>query len=115
MTWQRERYPANWKELAEACKQRADWKCEQCGIANGTELIGRKRGNRYKVRLTAAHLDHDPENPEPRLIALCEACHLRYDRFLHGKNARRTKYRKQYEAMCEAGQLILFTPEGRTV
>lgn len=115
MTWNRELYPSNWQDLARACKERANWKCEQCGMAHGSELVGRKRGNRYKVRLTAAHLDHDPENPEPRLIALCEACHLRYDRFLHGRNARRTKYRKQIEAMKVAGQLELFSSETRLV
>ncbi len=84
MTWKSELYPANWDELARECKDKAGWKCEQCNVAHGTELVGRKRGNRYKVRITAAHLDHDPENPNPRLMALCEACHLRHDRFLHG-------------------------------
>ena len=27
----------------------------------------------------AAHLDHDPWNPQPRLAALCPSCHARYD------------------------------------
>jgi hypothetical protein len=31
------------------------------------------------VHLAAAHLDHDPWNPYPRLAALCPACHARYD------------------------------------
>lgn len=108
MPWQVELYPKNWDELAAACKERAGWKCEQCGIAHGTELIGEKRGNAYKVRITAAHIDHDPENPNPRLMALCEKCHLRYDRYLHGANARRTHYRKIVEAMKNAGQMTLF-------
>ncbi len=29
--------------------------------------------------LAAAHLDHDPWNPHPRLAALCPSCHARYD------------------------------------
>lgn len=35
------------------------------------------------IVLTIAHLDHDPENwdvPDDRLAALCQRCHLRYDR-----------------------------------
>lgn len=111
MTWKPELYPDNWNELALRCKEQARWKCEECGVAHGTELIGEKRGNVYRVRITAAHMDHDPENPNPRLKALCEACHLKYDRFLHGGNARRTHYRKAYEAMRDAGQIDLFGEE----
>jgi hypothetical protein len=33
----------------------------------------------YTVYLAAAHLDHDPWNPAPRLAALCPSCHGRYD------------------------------------
>ena len=91
------------------CLERAGWKCERCGIANGTELIGKKRGNVYKVRLAAAHLNHDPENPDPELIALCEVCHLRHDRFLHGKNSHRTLRAKRYRATLDAGQMELFS------
>ena len=32
-----------------------------------------------KFTLTVAHLDHDPENPNARLAALCAPCHCRYD------------------------------------
>ena len=32
-----------------------------------------------RFTLTAAHLDHDPENPDARLAAMCAPCHLRYD------------------------------------
>lgn len=108
MTWKRERYHENYDVLALSCKEEAGWKCEQCGVVHGMELVGEKNGNAYKVRISAAHLDHDPENPNPRLMALCEACHLRYDRFEHGKNARATIKRKRIEAMRAAGQLDLF-------
>lgn len=111
MPWQQERYPANWQDLTLACKEKAGWKCERCGVANGTQRIGKKRGTVYTVRLAAAHLDHDPENPDPRLIALCEVCHLRYDRFLHSRNARRTKHAKRYQKTLAAGQLELFRGE----
>ena len=111
MTWDRKRYHENYDALALICKEQAGWKCEKCGAVNGAELVGKKRGNAYKVRISAAHLDHDPENPNPRLMAMCEACHLRYDRFEHGKNSHRTMRRKQREAMRAAGQLDLFLDE----
>jgi hypothetical protein len=72
-------YPTNWDELAWECKQRAGWCCEFCGIAHGTEVVSERTGVVYTVHLAAAHLDHDPWNPEPRLAALCPSCHGRYD------------------------------------
>lgn len=72
-------YPANWDELAWACKEAAGWCCEQCGIAHGTVVLSERTGEPYTVYLGAAHLDHDPWNPTPRLRALCPSCHGRYD------------------------------------
>jgi len=72
-------YPWNWFQLAFACKERAGWCCEYCGIAHGTPAISRA-GKPYILYLAAAHLDHDPWNPAPRLAALCPTCHGRYDR-----------------------------------
>lgn len=40
-------------------------------------------GNPYHVALQVAHLDHDPENPDPRLAALCPSCHGRHDWAYH--------------------------------
>ena len=71
-------YPPNWDQLAWECKERAGWICEHCGIAHGTPAISRA-GEPYIVYLAAAHLDHDPWNPFPRLACLCPACHGRYD------------------------------------
>ena len=77
-------YPANWKDLATACKQRAGWRCEECGA---TEHLG------------AAHVNHDPENPDPELRCLCWPCHRRYDVATGanhaGKNARRLATRRK--------------------
>jgi hypothetical protein len=42
-------------------------------------VVSERTGVVYQVRLAAAHLDHDPWNPHPRLAALCPACHARYD------------------------------------
>jgi hypothetical protein len=75
----RSRYPRNWPALARACKELAGWRCEVCEVAHGTELISRRTGNCYQVALHAAHLDHDPANPCPRLKAMCPRCHGRFD------------------------------------
>ncbi len=72
-------YPANWDEMAWACKQRAGWCCEFCGVPHGTPAVSERTGVVYTIYLAAAHLDHDPWNPEPRLAALCPSCHARYD------------------------------------
>ena len=72
-------YPENWEELAYACKERAGWQCEGCGIAHGSQAISERTGVVYTVYLAAAHLDHDPWNPAPRLAAFCPTCHARYD------------------------------------
>lgn len=76
---QRWRYPANWEQLAWECKERAGWCCEHCGIAHGETAISERTGVVYTVYLAAAHLDHDPWNPSPRLAALCPSCHGAYD------------------------------------
>lgn len=76
-------YPHNWDELAWACKERAGWQCEHCGVAHGTPVVSERTGVVYTVYLAAAHLDHDPWNPAPRLAALCPSCHGRYDYSWH--------------------------------
>jgi len=45
-----------------------------------------------KVVLTTAHLDRDPtNNAEDNLLAMCQRCHLVYDKHQHQANARRTR------------------------
>ncbi|MDN4521385.1 hypothetical protein QYF68_26705 [Mycolicibacterium austroafricanum] len=45
-----------------------------------------------KVILTVAHLDHTPENcADENLRAMCNGCHLRYDREHHAQTAQRTR------------------------
>ena len=44
------------------------------------------------VVLTVAHLDHTPENCDPtNLMAMCQACHLAYDRDHHADTRRITR------------------------
>lgn len=59
----------------------------RCGAVHGLPIAGNPR--RSPVVLTVAHLDHDPEHSEDdNLLALCQACHLRYDRFHHAETRR---------------------------
>ena len=48
------------------------------------------------VVLTIAHLDHDISNNDlSNLKALCQKCHLSYDKDLHKENSRQTRKVKQ--------------------
>lgn len=102
----RSRYPADWKEISLAIKDRAGWRCECTGECGRHEYHldddgrcvnehGRPAiGTGSKVVLTTAHLDHTPENCEPEnLRAMCQGCHLHYDREHHAETraARRAK------------------------
>jgi NAD-dependent DNA ligase len=78
MKW-RWAYPKDWDRLARECKERAGWKCEECGISHGDQVVNRRTGEVYPVRIVASHMDHDIWNPNPRLRALCPSCHARYD------------------------------------
>lgn len=61
-------YPPNWKEIAQAVKDAADWKCVRCGHRHDPE-------NGYT--LTVHHLDIDPSNCAWwNIPALCQRCHL---------------------------------------
>lgn len=60
-----------------------------------------------RVVLTVAHLDHTPENCDPtNLRAMCQRCHLAYDREHHAKTRAENKRRKA----VEDGQLSLLGP-----
>ncbi len=79
-------YPPNWKtEIRPRILERAKHKCEFCDAENYKP----HPITESKVILTIAHLDHDPENwkvSDDRLKALCQKCHLSYDReFRNGR------------------------------
>ena len=93
MTTIRERYPADWDQIALAVKQQAGWRCEHCGKAckrqdedwpqfyqrMGWRPQEEKKRGRYI--LTVSHQDQDPQNCDrANLKALCSVCHLNYDR-----------------------------------
>lgn len=91
---QRDKYPANWKAISNRIRfERSGGYCEcqgECGLHEGrrcTEKHG--RAARYangKVVLTVAHLNHEPSDcRDENLKAMCQRCHLRYDRDLHAE------------------------------
>jgi len=100
-------YADNYRERAWQRKEATGWRCEECGAKHGSIKLN-WLGEPYEVVLTAAHLDHDPWNPEARLASYCQACHLNYDRPEHVEHAKATWQRKFREAELAAGQLILF-------
>ena len=110
--FERHRYPPNWEELAWACKELAGWKCKECGAKDGDVKIGTVKGREYTIVIAACHLDHDPENPNPRLIALCQACHLRLDGMQHGKTRKRRRHERIRSEQVLAGQLTMWEDKG---
>lgn len=103
-------YPKNWKEIREKILERANNKCEFCGVENhrwgyrnskgdfiisvgmqqeADELDGEKL---FRIVLTIAHLDHNPQNNDfSNLRALCQKCHNNYDKEHRKETRRKTK------------------------
>lgn len=62
----------------------------RCNRANRSDYRNRE-GHLVRVVLTIAHLDHDPTHQDPeRLRAMCQECHLLYDRHQHAASAKVT-------------------------
>ena len=99
----RDRYPANWDQVRAAALDRAMYRCQECGEADGAygyrkpcgEFVGVvstvavsgavakcleafSTGRRlFRIVLTVHHWDEQPENnAEENLVALCQRCHL---------------------------------------
>ena len=98
----RARYPADWKAISTWVRfERAAGRCEcegECGRGTHEGRCPNRHGYlaygtaTTKVVLTTAHLDHTPENCDPaNLRAMCQGCHLHYDREHHAETAARTR------------------------
>ncbi len=89
------RYPSNWNEISRQIRfERAGGLCECTGECDTHEgLCAAIHGSPHHdtgsmVVLTTAHLDHQPENCDPdNLRAMCQRCHLNYDRQHHAETA----------------------------
>lgn len=105
----RHRYPADWAEISHNIRfVRAGGRCEctgECGIDHGGRCHlrhGERLTEKARVVLTTAHLDHTPENCAPEnLRAMCQGCHLRYDRDHHAETARSTREKALRETAVE--------------
>ena len=110
----RHRYPPDWRAIRLAILDRAENRCEQCGVPNHAwrnnatgqwthdaglaEAWGLDGDKIARIVLTVAHLDHAPEHNDPaNLAALCQPCHLRWD----VDHQRQTRYatRRKYHAL----------------
>ena len=59
-------------------------------------LSGKLNQKAVKIILTIAHLDHDIKNNDlSNLKAMCQRCHLRYDKERHSANAKATRNKKK--------------------
>jgi len=94
------RYPKDWRTISLAIRDRAEWRCECEGECGRGKHYGRCPNKQNEpafdslknVILTVSHLDHQPENCDPsNLKAMCQACHLAYDKEHHAKSRKETK------------------------
>ena len=89
------RYPKDWKQIREQILERADNRCEFCGVKNHTYRLNEKTGNMAYIVLTIAHMNEEIENCDPsNLKALCQRCHNRYDARMRAEHARATRHAK---------------------
>lgn len=106
------KYPKDWKAISLEVRARSGGQCEcegECDLHQGRRCEERggeaAKWAKGKVVLTVAHLDHDTTNSDrANLKAMCNRCHLRYDREHHQKNARATRERKMgMQRLFDAG------------
>lgn len=107
----RNRYPANWKQISNRVRfERADGRCEckgECGHDHGGRCTASHNAAHPDtgslVILTVAHIDHQPENcGADNLRAMCQRCHLRYDVEHHRETRRNRKAAGDLFAECIA-------------
>lgn len=121
-------YHPDWHWISRQIREQADNRCEWCGVENkavgardragewhavddingmscsgGVALFGPEFPRIIQIVLTVAHLDHDKGNNDPaNLRALCQRCHLNWDRELHQARAAVTRQASKQRASEEA-------------
>jgi hypothetical protein len=98
---ERERYPADWPAISLAVRSAAGWRCQGTTMYPGCRAAAGEAHPETGslVILTVAHMDHDPSNnAETNLRALCQRCHLAWDRSRHAENARLKRSARYREA-----------------
>ena len=123
-------YPANWlSEIRPRILVRDGHRCKFCGVPDGAHIQRSRRGHymlpsgeafdgttgqllageadtwpperKVRIVLTIAHLDHAlTDHSDDNLAALCQQCHLRYDkRVVAPKAAYTRKYGRATEPL----------------
>jgi hypothetical protein len=97
----RQRYPREWPAISQSIRfGRAQGRCEcvgECGRGTHTGRCPNEHGRAAygtgsAVVLTTAHLNHTPEDcRDENLRAMCQGCHLHYDRDHHAETRRATR------------------------
>lgn len=108
----RARYPKNWQSIRARKRRETGDRCERCGLRNrawgyrdgaGTfheraQSVVEVTTDRwetfrcFRIVLTVARLDHQPENNAPEnLQLLCQRCHLGHDRAHHAESRAMTR------------------------
>jgi hypothetical protein len=103
------RYPKDWKAISARIRERAQDRCEcvsECGLHPWGRCVEKQGRKAFfangKIVLTVAHLDHTPENcGDANLKAMCQRCHLRYDREHHAETSRKTREAKRGQILLE--------------
>ncbi len=76
----RKKYPRGWSKITREAREQAGNCCQKCGVAHGTKRVSPWTGREWPVWLQCAHINHDPENPNPVLAVVCPRCHWRHYR-----------------------------------
>lgn len=111
----RDRYGADWADFSLTIRRdRAQWRCEctgECGrprdhLGDSNRCVNRHGQPAYgtgsHVVLTVAHLTHEPEDRD-HVKAMCQGCHLHYDRDHHAQTRAATRAAE----LDAAGQEVL--------
>jgi hypothetical protein len=100
----RRRYPTDWPAISHRIRfVRAAGRCEcdgECGTGHDSRCLAVHGApsplTGATVVLTTAHLDHTPENcDDGNLVAMCQRCHLAYDRFHHAETRAQNRARER--------------------
>lgn len=97
-------YPDVWPDMRQATLSRANWRCEVCGVRHHAELFSARTKQPYIVYLHAAHKrQYQTWDIQAETIALCPACHRRFDR----RNRRKKKRLDMHTPIGYARVLIV--------
>lgn len=105
------RYPDNWQQIRQEIRERANDRCEGCGVVNHAyinrhtrELCLPDEDDTIRVVCTVAHLDHVPENNDKNNLRFyCQKCHNNHD-IPHRK---KTRAKTKKDNLIKSGQKSL--------